>query len=418
MVGCSQFTRTVWHQFKSLVVQNGVLYRKFEHPCGLPEKQQLQLVLPPKHKEATIKSYHEQLGVGNHFGISKTTAYAQKFFWWPGMHNDITSVITNCLACNRFKKRKPVTKVHLKLFQDGALHGRWHVDICGPFKKTKEDYKFALVAVESFSGWPVVVPLKTQKAEEIAEALITHVFSIYGSPQSIMTDRGTSFESSLFQEIMNLYNIKKYRTTTYHPAANGKAERWIKTLKDHLGMLVEEAQEEWPKYLPFIAQAYRSLPHTAHKFSPYEVMFGAPMRTPLDMVHGQFPMKISVTDDYPYKVRQILHRIHDLVRKMNHTAAIRMKQYYDRNASLSPLQPGDIVLLYTNRRQKCKTDKLSPRWEGPFTVLDIINDCNARIQGQDAPYDKSIVHIEKLMAYPGLEVHDYTDYRVSWLTFC
>lgn len=93
-------------------------------------------------------------------------------------------------------------KPPLKIFQDGVLHGRWHVDIAGPLKESKEGYKYVLVAVEAFSGWPVVVPLKSQNSETIARALITHVFSIFGAPISVMTDRGKPFDSELFHQIM------------------------------------------------------------------------------------------------------------------------------------------------------------------------------------------------------------------------
>lgn len=234
----------------------------------------------------------------------------------------------------------------MKLFQEGILHGRWHVDICGPINpKSMEGYRYILVEVEAFSGWPVVVPLKTQTAQEVAQALITHVFSVYGSPISVLTDQGKAFESDLFKEIMELYNIKKFRTSSFHPAANGKAERWIKTLKQHLMMLVEADRAEWPKYLPFNTQAYRSLPHSAHQFSPYEVMFGRKMRTPLDLARGTPPSSNQMDKKYPFWVKEVMDNIHSIVADMNKKAANRMKSYYDTNAMLSPFKEGDRVYL-------------------------------------------------------------------------
>ncbi|KAK3917082.1 Retrovirus-related Pol polyprotein from transposon 412 [Frankliniella fusca] len=298
-------TRSLWYQFNSLVIEGGILYRKFEHPSGIEEKEELQLILPAKLVKSTVKTYHEQLGVGNHFGVSKTLAYIKRFFWWPGMFEDTYEVISQCGICAKFKGPTRQTKVPLKLFQEGVLHGRWHVDICGPINpKSKEGFEYILVAVEAFSGWPVVVPLYKQTADEVAQALITHVFSMFGAPQSLLTDQGKAFDSTLFQEIMELYQIKKLRTTAFHPATNGKAERWIKTLKQHLMILVEQDRENWPKYLPFIAQAYRNLPHSSHKFSPYEVMFGAAMRSPLDLDRGSPPQNEEMHKMYPFWVRK------------------------------------------------------------------------------------------------------------------
>ncbi|KAK3920085.1 Gag-Pol polyprotein [Frankliniella fusca] len=303
---------------------------------------------------------------------------------------------------------------------EGVLHGRWHVDICGPINpKSKEGHEYILVAVEAFSGWPVVVPLYKQTADEIAQALITHVFSIFGAPQSLLTDQGKAFDSTLFQEIMELYQIKKLRTTAFHPATNGKAERWIKTLKQHLMMLVEQDRDNWPKYLPFIAQAYRNLPHSSHKFSPYEVMFGAAMRSPLDADRGSPPKNMDMHKLYPMWVRKTMQDIHEVVANMNKKAAKRMKAYYDRNATLSPFAEGDLVYLYYPRRVKGISAKLITRWEGPYRIINLINECNARIERVDNPNKRLIVHIDRLARCPEEEtdVNKGDDMRNAWLLF-
>ncbi|KAK3931700.1 Gag-Pol polyprotein [Frankliniella fusca] len=306
------------------------------------------------------------------------------------------------------------------MIAEGVLHGRWHVDICGPINpKSKEGHEYILVAVEAFSGWPVVVPLYKQTADEIAQALITHVFSIFGAPQSLLTDQGKAFDSTLFQEIMELYQIKKLRTTAFHPATNGKAERWIKTLKQHLMMLVEQDRDNWPKYLPFIAQAYRNLPHSSHKFSPYEVMFGAAMRSPLDADRGSPPKNMDMHKLYPMWVRKTMQDIHEVVANMNKKAAKRMKAYYDRNATLSPFAEGDLVYLYYPRRVKGISAKLITRWEGPYRIINLINECNARIERVDNPSKRLIVHIDRLARCPEEEtdVNKGDDMRNAWLLF-
>lgn len=332
------------------------------------------------------------------------------------MQNDIYSVISQCKVCTRFKGPKTHLKPPLKIFQEGVLHGRWHVDICGPFPVSSEGYKYILVAVEAFSAWPVVVPMKKQTAATIAEALITHIFSIFGSPISILTDQGRAFESQLFKEIMELYNIKKYRTSSFHPAANGKAERWVKTLKQHLAMLVEKDQKRWPKYLPFITQAYRSMPHTSTTFSPFEVMFGAPMRSPLEMTQGTPPASPQLKSTYPHWVRETLQAIHDVVREMSLKAANKMKEYYDRTAGLVYFQPGDKVYLYHPRRKKGVSPKLTTPWEGPYTILNVINDCNARIQFDEPPHTRLIVHMDRLATYPHTSTNQNT-ITAAWLTY-
>lgn len=412
-------TRTLWHQFNSLIIVNKLLYRRFEHPSGIKDREELHLILPEALVGQTVKAYHQQLGAGNHFGITKTLAYLKRYFWWPGMRDDVWDIILQCEICMKHKGPTQQVRAPLKLFQEGVLHGRWQVDLCGPIApKTKDGYQYILVAVEAFSGWPAVVPLKTQTAQEIAQALITHVFSIFGAPQSILTDQGKPFESQLFHEIMNLYDIRKTRTSAYHPSANGKAERWIKTLKEHLAMLVQNDPKEWPNYLPFIAQAYRNLPHAAHGFSPYEVMFGARMRTPLDMVRGTPPIPQKMVKQYPYWVQHTLNLIHETVREMNLKAAERMKLYYDKFSTIIPFKRGDRVFLYHPLPVKGLSKKLTSVWEGPFWIVDMINDINARIQDCKDYNRMYIVHVDRLALHPDDRKYDEdADIKSAWLVY-
>ncbi|XP_034249687.1 uncharacterized protein LOC117650391 [Thrips palmi] len=410
-------TRTLWHKFKSLEIQDHLLYKRIEHPSGNPEKTSTVLVLPRKHVKPTMEMYHTQLGQNNHFGVGKTLQTLKRFFWWPGMYNDVAEFVASCTTCLRVKGPLQKIKVPLKIFHDGVLHGRWHVDTAGPYPTTKEGYKFVLVAVEALSGWPVFVPLKTQQAQEVARALITHVFSVYGAPLSILTDQAQIFESELFHEIMALYHIKKTRTTAYHPSANGKAERWVRTLKQNLKLLCDGAHRMWVEYLPFIAQAYRSLPHAKHKFSPYEIMFGAPMRTPLHMDQGPPPVMPVMKDNYPWAVRNALCKIHEEVRKIRAEAAIKMKQYYDRNAGICPFNVGDKVFLYNKALkwyEACR--KLHIEWTGPYTILTLINDCDARIQNDKEPSDIQVVHMDRLAPHPSVGEEGVGAW-LNWLTF-
>ena len=211
---------------------------------------------------------------------------------------------------------------------------------------------------------------------------------------------------------MQLYNIKKYRTSAFHPSANGKAERWIKTLKQQLSMLVDSTQRNWDKYLPFIAQAYRNQPSGVHGFSPYEVMFGAKMKTPLTLSQGSPPWAGEVHTKVA-EVRERLAAIHELVRRRQEAAATKMKQYYDTTALLTPFKAGDKVFLYHPKRKKGISPKLASPWEGPYTITTIINDCNARVRSDTYPHKVYIVHMDRLAAYPSSKEES----MAAWLSY-
>ena len=129
-------------------------------------------------------------------------------------------------------------------------------------------------------------------------------------------------------------------------------------------------------------------------------MFGAPMRTPSTLTRGVPPEAPALLERYPFEVREALAAIHETVRQMNVQAASKMKEYYDKTSMVQPFVAGDKVLLYRRMRKSGESLKLKALWEGPFTIITIINDCNARIERDEPPKDRMIVHMDRLALYP------------------
>jgi len=56
------------------------------------------------------------------------------------------------------------------------------------------------------------------EAPVVARALMVHVFSKYGAPRQLLSDRAAEFESELFTELMSWMKIDKLRTTVFKPS--------------------------------------------------------------------------------------------------------------------------------------------------------------------------------------------------------
>lgn len=52
------------------------------------------------------------------------------------------------------------------------------------------------------------------------------VVSIFGAPGSAVSDNGVKFLAEILQGVQTIIGIKHCTVTPYHPAANGKAERF------------------------------------------------------------------------------------------------------------------------------------------------------------------------------------------------
>ena len=83
----------------------------------------------------------------------------------------------------------------------------WDLDFAGPLTETPRGNKVILVVVDAFTKYIEAVPLKDQTARTTAEALEQTMLRI-GPPQTIITDQGTNFESELFKELCQLFQIE------------------------------------------------------------------------------------------------------------------------------------------------------------------------------------------------------------------
>jgi hypothetical protein len=75
-----------------------------------------------------------------------------------------------------------------------------------------------------------------------------------------------------------------------------------------------------------------------------------------------------------------LHDIHQYARQNLKLASDRMKTRYDKLANSAGYEEGDMVWLYRPIRTKGKSPNLQSSWEGPYKVVNRINDVVYRIQ--------------------------------------
>ena len=104
------------------------------------------------------------------------------------------------------------------------------MDIVGPLPKTQRSNRYMLEVIDYYTRWPEPFALEHQDAHSVALRLISEIISRYGAPYVIQTDQGTNFECKLIAELCKLYDIKKTRTTPYHPQSDGLVERLNRTL--------------------------------------------------------------------------------------------------------------------------------------------------------------------------------------------
>ncbi|GKD23357.1 reverse transcriptase domain-containing protein, partial [Tanacetum coccineum] len=91
----------------------------------------------------------------------------------------------------------------------------WGIDFMGPFPSSRGN-KFILVAVDYLSKWVEAKVLPTNDARVVVKFLKS-LFSRFGAPRAIISDRGTHFCNDKFDKVMSKYGVTHHLSTAYHP---------------------------------------------------------------------------------------------------------------------------------------------------------------------------------------------------------
>ena len=111
--------------------------------------------------------------------------------------------------------------------------------------------------------WPLI---KLQKP--ITKFLYGGYISIFGPPARLLSDRGTSFTSSIIEELCKILGIQQLWTMPYHPQTNGLVERSHQMIMHMIGKLGEDKKADWPSHLAEIVHAYNATRSAFTGYSP------------------------------------------------------------------------------------------------------------------------------------------------------
>ena len=153
------------------------------------------------------------------------------------------------------------------------------MDICGPISTTKNGNKYILVIQCQLSRFVILVALKDQTAETIADSLIKRFLCIFGSFCCVLTDKGAAFCGKIIKIIANRFKFKKIETTAFSVWENGKVERSNWKICTYLRNFISRNTER-DQILDIAQFHYNISIHSTHNYKPYKIIFGFLPRFP------------------------------------------------------------------------------------------------------------------------------------------
>nr|GEW78978.1 reverse transcriptase domain-containing protein [Tanacetum cinerariifolium] len=181
------------------------------------------------------------------------------------------------------QRRKFLIQNFIQIFE---IFDVWGIDFMGPFPSFKGK-KYILVAVDYLSKWVEAKALPTNDVRVVVRFLKS-LFSRFGTPKAIISDRGTHFCNDQFSRVMAKYGVTHRLSTTYHPQTSGQVEVTNRGLKRILERTVGENRTSWSDKLEDALWAFRTAFKTSIGCTPYRLVYGKACHLPLELEHKAY----------------------------------------------------------------------------------------------------------------------------------
>ena len=203
------------------------------------------------------------------------------------------------------------------------------------------------------------------------------IVRLHGVPMSIVSDRDPRFTGQFWRSLQDSLGTHLSFSTAYHPQTDGQSERTIQILEDMLRACVLDFKGSWEDHLHLVEFSYNNSFQASIGMAPYAALYGRRCRSPLcwDDIGDSELLGPEMTVEAIGVVRDIRDKLR--------IAQDRYKLWADKKRRALEFEVGEHVFLRISPNRGVirfgKRGKLSPRFIGPFDILERVGDVAYRL---------------------------------------
>ena len=165
-------------------------------------------------------------------------------------------------------------------------------------------------------------------------------------------------------------------STAFHPQTDGQTEIANRKVEEMIRAFANFRKDNWDEHLVDFEVAYNSAIHSTTLYSPFFLNYGISPRTvPLQTLSSNNPSVSKFLED----IQKTTKFAHENIQKQN----IRMAEYANKSRLPHDFAVNDKVWLSTKNlslEEGSGSRKLHPKFCGPFTIKEKINNVTFRLE--------------------------------------
>lgn len=321
-----------------------------------------------------LQMHHDDPAAG-HPGRSKTFELLAREYFWPSMRKDCERYVKNCHTCLR---SKPVRHAPYGTLKSLPVPQQPWVDVALDFVTglplTSENHDAVMNVVCRLTKQRHHIPCNSAiDPEGSADLYIKHVFPYHGLPDSIVSDRGSQFNSRFWKRLCFRLGIDSRLSTAFHPQTDGQTEIINATMETYIRSYVNYLQDDWESFLPIAEFAANNQVSETTGVSPFFANYGFNPRFTVKPRSDQPPRNND--ELHADQNVELLQEIHAFCRSEMAFAQARQTEYANKSRLPAPsFQVGDLVTLNARNIKTIRpSKKLDWKRLGPFPVEAIVS---------------------------------------------